>query len=202
MLTVSQLAPLKDRDPYLYETLTKIVSAVNSASQAAGVDSSTPSPAPTPIASINVQASNGWFDVVDHRPKRFAPRLVLFCRVRYDAVVQRTARLFSRREPQSLRPARKPDALLARLQPIHRLDGVSSAHIRLAAHRSRRRRRQRPNSAALEGKRRLPQRPPARRQRLRRQHRRPHHKIFDAVNFPLRAALQRRCEFATFQSRL
>jgi hypothetical protein len=42
MLTVAQLAPLKDRDPYLYETLRKIVSAVNSASQAAGVDSSTP----------------------------------------------------------------------------------------------------------------------------------------------------------------
>ena len=55
MLTVAQLAPLKDRDPYLYETLTKIVSAVNSASQAAGVDSSTPSPAPTSVASISVQ---------------------------------------------------------------------------------------------------------------------------------------------------
>jgi len=27
MLTVAQLAPLKDRDPYLYETLVKIVSA-------------------------------------------------------------------------------------------------------------------------------------------------------------------------------
>ena len=35
MLTVSQLAPLKDRDPYLYETLTRIVSAVNAASQSA-----------------------------------------------------------------------------------------------------------------------------------------------------------------------
>src|ERR1700760_1426755 len=78
MLTVSQLAPLKDRDPYLYETLTKIVSAVNSASQAAGVDSTTPSPAPTSIASINVQASNGWFDVSisdpsDSRPGFFFP---------------------------------------------------------------------------------------------------------------------------------
>jgi len=33
MLTVAQLAPLKDKDPYLYETLTKIVSAVNATSQ-------------------------------------------------------------------------------------------------------------------------------------------------------------------------
>ena len=41
MLTVAQLAPLKDRDPYLYETLVKIVSTVNSTSQRAGVDPST-----------------------------------------------------------------------------------------------------------------------------------------------------------------
>ena len=63
MLTVAQLAPLKDRDPYLYETLTKIVSAVNAASQNAGVDPATPSPAPAPIASLQVQAANGWFDL-------------------------------------------------------------------------------------------------------------------------------------------
>src|SRR5580700_5602350 len=78
MLTVAQLAPLKDRDPYLYETLTKIVSAVNSASQAAGVDSSTPSPAPTSIASITVQASNGWFDVSITDPSDARPGLFYF----------------------------------------------------------------------------------------------------------------------------
>src|SRR5246127_2535366 len=78
MLTVSQLAPLKDRDPYLYETLTKIVSAVNSASQAAGVDSTTPSPAPTSIASINVQASNGWFDISIADPSDSRPGLFYF----------------------------------------------------------------------------------------------------------------------------
>jgi|SRR5882762_3663831 len=38
MLTVAQLAPMKDRDPYLYETLVKIVSAVNATSANAGVD--------------------------------------------------------------------------------------------------------------------------------------------------------------------
>ena len=37
MLTVAQLAPLKDRDPYLYETLVKIVASVNSTSQRAGL---------------------------------------------------------------------------------------------------------------------------------------------------------------------
>ncbi len=65
MLTVAQLAPLKDRDPYLYETLVKVVAAVNSTSQRAGVDPSTPSPAPTAIASLQVQAANGWFDICD-----------------------------------------------------------------------------------------------------------------------------------------
>src|SRR5882757_5037966 len=78
MLTVAQLAPLKNSDPYLYETLTKIVSAVNSASQAAGVDSSTPSPAPTPITSIHVQASNGWFDVAITDPSDARPGLFYF----------------------------------------------------------------------------------------------------------------------------
>jgi hypothetical protein len=78
MLTVAQLAPLKDRDPYLYETLTKIVSAVNATSQRAGVDSSTPSPAPTPIASISVQASNGWFDVAITDPSDARPGLFYF----------------------------------------------------------------------------------------------------------------------------
>jgi hypothetical protein len=78
MLTVAQLAPLKDRDPYLYETLTKIVSAVNATSQRAGVDSSTPSPAPTPIASISVQASNGWFDIAITDPSDSRPGLFYF----------------------------------------------------------------------------------------------------------------------------
>jgi hypothetical protein len=78
MLTVAQLAPLKDRDPYLYETLTKIVSAVNATSQRAGVDPSTPSPAPSPIASISVQASNGWFDISIADPSDSRPGLFYF----------------------------------------------------------------------------------------------------------------------------
>jgi hypothetical protein len=78
MLTVAQLAPLKDRDPYLYETLTKIVASVNATSQSAGVDPSTPSPAPTAIASIAVQASNGWFDISITDPSAIRPGLFYF----------------------------------------------------------------------------------------------------------------------------
>ena len=78
MLTVSQLAPLKDRDPYLYETLVRIVSAVNSASQRAGVDPATPAPAPSQIASISVQAANGWFDISITDPSNNRPGLFYF----------------------------------------------------------------------------------------------------------------------------
>ena len=78
MLTVAQLAPLKDRDPYLYETLTKIVAAVNASSQRAGVDPSVPAPAPSPIASINVQAANGWFDISIADPSDARPGLFYF----------------------------------------------------------------------------------------------------------------------------
>src|SRR5215469_9040044 len=78
MLTVAQLAPLKDRDPYLYETLAKIVASVNATSQRAGVDPSTPVPAPSPIASIAVQAANGWFDISIVDPSDSRPGLFYF----------------------------------------------------------------------------------------------------------------------------
>jgi hypothetical protein len=78
MLTVAQLAPLKDRDPYLYETLVKIVSSVNATSQRAGVDPSTPAPAPSSIASLAVQASNGWFDIAIIDPSNARPGLFYF----------------------------------------------------------------------------------------------------------------------------
>jgi hypothetical protein len=78
MLTVAQLAPLKDRDPYLYETLTRIVSAVNSTSQRAGVDPSVPAPAPSTIVSVSVQAANGWFDISIADPSDARPGLFYF----------------------------------------------------------------------------------------------------------------------------
>src|SRR5213082_1610042 len=78
MLTVAQLASLKDRDPYLYETLVKIVAAVNATSRRAGVDPNTPAPAPSPIASVSVQASNGWFDISIADPSDARPGLFYF----------------------------------------------------------------------------------------------------------------------------
>ena len=78
MLTVSQLAPIKHRDPYLYETLAKIVSAVNATSVRAGVDPATPAPAPTQIAALTVQASNGWFDISITDPSNARPGLFYF----------------------------------------------------------------------------------------------------------------------------
>ena len=78
MLTVAQLAPMKDRDPYLYETLVKIVSAVNATSANAGVDPANPSPAPPAIAALNVQAANGWFDLAITDPAVTRPGLFYF----------------------------------------------------------------------------------------------------------------------------
>jgi hypothetical protein len=78
VLTIAQLAPVKDKDPYLYETLVKIVGAVNATSQNAGVDPSTPGPAPAAIASVQVQAANGWFDLVIADPAASRPGLFYF----------------------------------------------------------------------------------------------------------------------------
>jgi hypothetical protein len=78
VLTIAQLAPVKDKDPYLYETLVKIVGAVNAASQNAGVDPSTPGQAPAAIASVQVQAANGWFDLVIADPAASRPGLFYF----------------------------------------------------------------------------------------------------------------------------
>jgi hypothetical protein len=64
MLSISQLAPIKARDPYLHEALVQIVSAVNAVGQKAGLDPRAPLPAPPPIGSLQVQAANGWFDLV------------------------------------------------------------------------------------------------------------------------------------------
>jgi hypothetical protein len=174
MLTVSQLAPLKDRDPYLYETLTKIVSAVNSASQAAGVDSSTPSPAPTSVASISVQASNGWFDVAITDPSDARPGLFYFAE-------SDTTPAFSSPRVYFLGASRNLYVQLGNQTLYWR---AFSQYIGSAA--SAPRTFGAPPTAvvgggALEGKRRVAQRSAPRRQRLRHQLRRPHHEAFNVV---------------------
>ncbi len=72
MLNIAQLAPLKNGDPYLYESLINIVTAINRLSIKAGVDPLAAVAPPTPIASLAVQAANGWFDlaITDNAPAR------------------------------------------------------------------------------------------------------------------------------------
>jgi hypothetical protein len=58
----------------------KIVSSVNAASQRAGADPSTPAPVPSPIASVSMKASNGWFDISIADPSDARPGLLYFAK--------------------------------------------------------------------------------------------------------------------------
>src|SRR5438477_6919779 len=212
MLTVAQLAPLKDRDPYLYETLTRIVTALNATSQRAGVDPATPPPAPAAIASINVQASNGWFDIAIADPSDARPGLFYFAESDTTPAFH-SPRVYFLGASRNLYVQLGPDPLLARLQPIHRLASLRAGELRHPAHRSSRRRRHRPSSATVHRQWRPDQRPHPRRQRLRHQPRRPRTQVHDPVaaafrprglgsvrpSTPLRASSVstiRKCKFA------
>lgn len=72
MLTIPQLAKIKGRDPYLYESLRQVVGAINALGRAAGVDPSGSIAAPEPVAAISVTAADGIFDVAitDNSPVR------------------------------------------------------------------------------------------------------------------------------------
>ncbi|HWZ57150.1 MAG TPA: hypothetical protein VNZ63_13830, partial [Verrucomicrobiae bacterium] len=63
MLNIPQLAQVKARDPYVYESLQQIVSAINALGRATGVDPSGSIAQPDPIAGISVLAANGIFDI-------------------------------------------------------------------------------------------------------------------------------------------
>jgi hypothetical protein len=63
MLNIAQLAQVKARDPYVYESLQQIVSAINALGRATGVDPSGSIAQPDPIGGISVLAANGIFDV-------------------------------------------------------------------------------------------------------------------------------------------
>ena len=62
-LTIAQLAPMKDRDPYLYETLIKLVQEINVTQKQTGVAGSSALAAPPAPGAITVVAANGFFDV-------------------------------------------------------------------------------------------------------------------------------------------
>ena len=63
MLNIPQLAQIKARDPYLYESLKQVVGAVNSIGRATGVDPSGSIGAPATIGGISVTAADGIFDL-------------------------------------------------------------------------------------------------------------------------------------------
>jgi hypothetical protein len=63
MLNIPQLAQIKGRDPYLYESLKQVVGAVNSIGLATGVDPSGSIAAPDSIGGISVTAADGIFDI-------------------------------------------------------------------------------------------------------------------------------------------
>jgi hypothetical protein len=72
VLNVPQLAQIKARDPYLYESLKQVVGAVNSLGRATGVDPSGSITAPEPIGGVSVIAADGIFDIAitDNSPVR------------------------------------------------------------------------------------------------------------------------------------
>lgn len=63
MLTIAQLAQVKARDPYVYESLQQIVSAINLLGRATGVDPSGSIAQPARIGGISVVAASGIFDI-------------------------------------------------------------------------------------------------------------------------------------------
>jgi hypothetical protein len=63
MLNIPQLAQVKARDPYVYESLQQIVSAINALGRATGVDPSGSIAQPDRIGGISVVAANGIFDI-------------------------------------------------------------------------------------------------------------------------------------------
>jgi hypothetical protein len=84
MLNPPQLAVIKDRDPYLYETLTQIVDEVNGIASQTG-SSANQLAAPPNIAALNVVAMNGQFTIAITDPAGQAqPNLGLHYFLEYD----------------------------------------------------------------------------------------------------------------------
>lgn len=63
MLNLPQLKHVETSDPRLADSLRRIVDAVNTLGVGTGVDPAGATESPTPIASLNVIAANGIFDI-------------------------------------------------------------------------------------------------------------------------------------------
>ncbi|GAC1632854.1 MAG: hypothetical protein NVS9B14_06690 [Candidatus Acidiferrum sp.] len=83
-LTIAQLAPIRSRDPYLYEALLKIVQEINNIGTRTG-SSGTPLSAPPRIASVTVNAGGGDVSLTINDPAGQAqPNLGLHYFIEYD----------------------------------------------------------------------------------------------------------------------
>jgi hypothetical protein len=63
MLKVPNLAPIKSKDPYVYEALTRIAAAVNHLGKSTGADPAGSLTPPPDIGSVTVTAKDGVFEV-------------------------------------------------------------------------------------------------------------------------------------------
>ena len=63
MLKIPNIAPIKNRDPYLYEALTRIVQAVNQLGKSTGADPAGSIAPPPNIGSVTVTAQDGVFEI-------------------------------------------------------------------------------------------------------------------------------------------
>lgn len=70
MLSIPQVEKFRKQDPYLHETLTQIISAINSLARQVGADPVGVAAAPPSIAALGATASNGQVNVqiVDRYP--------------------------------------------------------------------------------------------------------------------------------------
>ncbi len=70
MLKVPNLAPIRSKDPYLYEALTQIVNAINQLGKSTGADPSGSVTPPPNIGRITITAQDGVFEIaiVDKSP--------------------------------------------------------------------------------------------------------------------------------------
>src|SRR5262249_28035005 len=136
------------------------------------------SPAPSPVASINVQASNGWFDIAITDPSDSRPGLFYFAES--DSTPAFAApRVYFMGASRNLYVQLGNQTLYWRAYSQY----IGSL---LTAHRSPGRRRQRPRAAAFHRQRHFPQRRAAQRQRLRHPPRLPRPPPNDSVTAPMR----------------